>query len=119
VLAALEATGYEVVGTNSATQALALLFIMRSVVAVVLHYRARERTGFDLLRSLRAIRPRVPIILLCREQLGPLPSGVDASGVYLYDTEQPRENLTSQVQRWLTPEEPCPEVDDRVHCGAT
>lgn len=118
VLAALEATGYEVVGANSATQALALLFIMRSVVAVVLHYRARERTGFDLLRSLRAIRPRVPIILLCREQLGPLPSGVDASGVYLYDTEQPRENLTSQVQRWLTPEEPCPDVDDPVHCGA-
>ena len=118
VLAALEATGYEVVGANSATQALALLFIMRSVVAVVLHYLARERTGFDLLRSLRAIRPRVPIILLCREQLGPLPSGVDASGVYLYDTEQPRENLTSQVQRWLTPEEPCPDVDDPVHCGA-
>jgi DNA-binding NtrC family response regulator len=118
VLAALEATGYEVVGTNSATQALALLFIMRSVVAVVLHYRARERTGFDLLRSLREIRPRVPIILLCREQLGPLPSGVNASGVYLYDTEQPRENLTSQVQRWLTLEEPCPDVDDPVHCGA-
>jgi hypothetical protein len=47
-----------------------------------------------------------------------LPSGVDASGVYLYDTEQPRENLTSQVQRWLTPEEPCPDVDDPVHCGA-
>jgi DNA-binding NtrC family response regulator len=118
VLAALKATGYEVVGTNRATQAIALLFIMRSVAAVVLHYRARERTGFDLLRSLRAIRPRVPIILLCREQLGPLPSGVDASGVYFYDTEQPRENLTSQVQRWLTPEEPCPDVGDRVHCGA-
>jgi DNA-binding NtrC family response regulator len=69
VLAALEATGYEVVGTNSATQAIALLFIMRSVAAVVLHYRVRERTGFDLLRSLRAIRPRVPIILLYRQQL--------------------------------------------------
>jgi DNA-binding NtrC family response regulator len=118
VLAALEAAGYQVVGTNSATQAIALLFIIRSVAAVVLHYRARERAGFDMLRSLRAIRPRVPIILLYREQLGPLPSGVDASGVYLYDTEQPRENLISQLQRWLTPEEPCPAVDDPIHCGA-
>jgi hypothetical protein len=57
VLAALEASGGEVVGTDSATQAIALLFIMHSVAVVVLHYRASERTSFDLVRSLRAIRP--------------------------------------------------------------
>jgi CheY-like chemotaxis protein len=119
VLAALEATGREVVGTDSATQAIALLFIMHLVAVVVLHYRARERTSFDLVRSLRAIRPVVPIILLCREQIGPLPSGVDASGVYLYDMGQPREKLTSQVQYLLTAEGPCPDVDDPVHCGST
>jgi CheY-like chemotaxis protein len=116
VLAALEATGCEVVGTDSATQAIALLFIMHAVAVVVLHYRSRERTSFELVRSLRAIRPSVPIILLCREQIGPLPSGVDASGVYLYDAGQPREKLTSQVRRLLTAEGPCPDVDDPVHC---
>jgi CheY-like chemotaxis protein len=118
VLAALEATGCEVVDTDSAAQAIALLFIMHSVAVVVLHYRARERTSFDLVRGLRAIRPSVPIILLCREQIGLLPSGVDASGVYLYDMGQPREKLTSQVQSLLTAEGPCPDVDDPVHCGA-
>jgi DNA-binding NtrC family response regulator len=118
VLAALEATGCEVVGTDSATQAVALLFIMHSVAVIVLHYRARERASFDLVRSLRAIRPGVPIILLCCEQIGPLPSGVDASGVYLYDVGQPREKLTFQVQSLLTAEGPCPDVDDPVHCGA-
>jgi CheY-like chemotaxis protein len=118
VLSALEATGCEVVGTDSATQAIALLYIMHSVALVVLHHRARERASFDLVRSLRAIRPGVPIILLCREQIGPLPSGVDASGVYLYDIGQPREKLTSQVQYLLTAEGPCPDVDDPVHCGA-
>jgi len=118
VLAALEATGCEVVGTNSARQGIALLFIMHSVAVVVLHYRARERASFDLVRSLRAIRPGVPIILLCREQIGPLPSGVDASGVYLYDVGQQGEKLTSQVQYLLTAEGPCPDVDDPVHCGA-
>jgi hypothetical protein len=118
VLAALEATGCEVVGTDSATQAVALLFIMHSVAVIVLHYRARERASFDLVRSLRAIRPGVPINLLCCEQIGPLPSGVDASGVYLYDVGQPREKLTFQVQSLLTAEGPCPDVDDPVHCGA-
>lgn len=118
VLAALEATGCQVVGADSATQAVALLFITHSVAVVVLHYRARERASFDLVRSLRAIRPGVPIILLCREQIVPLPSGVDASGVYLYDVGQPREKLTSQVQSLLTGEGPGPNVDDAVHCGA-
>jgi CheY-like chemotaxis protein len=118
VLAALEATGCEVVGTDSATQAVALLFIMLSVAVIVLHYRARERASFELVRSLRAIRPGVPIILLCREQIGPLLSGVDASGVYLYDMGQPREKLTSRVRYLLTAEGPCPDVDNPVHCGA-
>ena len=90
VPAALEATGCEVVDTDS----------------------------FDLVRSLRAIRPSVLIILLCREPIGPLPSGVDASEVYLYDAGQTCEKLTSQVRRLLTAEGPCPDVGDPVHCGA-
>jgi DNA-binding NtrC family response regulator len=118
VLAALEATGCEVVDTDSATQGVALLFIMHSVALVVLHYLTRERTSFELVRSLRAIRPSVPIIIICREQIGSLPSGVDASGVYLYDRGQPSEKLTSQVRRLLPAEGPCPDVDDPVLCGA-
>jgi DNA-binding NtrC family response regulator len=118
VLAALEATDCEVVGTDSATQAVALLFIMHSVAVIVLHYRTRERTSFDLVQSLQAIRPGVPIILLCCEQVAPLPAGVEASGVYLYDAGQPREKLTAQVRRLLTAEGPWPDIDDPVHCGA-
>ena len=47
-------------------QAIALLFVMRSVAAVVLSQRAREQTSVDVARSLRAIRLDVPIIPLCR-----------------------------------------------------
>ena len=77
VSAALQAAGYEVVSVNSAKQAVALLFVMHSVAAVVLNQRAREQAGFDVAQSLRAIRPDVPIVLLCGEQINPLPLNVD------------------------------------------
>ena len=48
VFAALKATGYEVVITNSATQAIALLYILRRVVGVVLNRRAREQNRIDV-----------------------------------------------------------------------
>ncbi len=44
VLAALKATGYEVVSTNSATQAIALLYMLRMVVGVVLTGGRGNRT---------------------------------------------------------------------------
>jgi CheY-like chemotaxis protein len=94
VFAALETTGYEVVSTNSSTQAIALLYIMHSVAAVVLHHRAREQTSFDVARSLRAIHPDVPIVLLCRDQIDRLPPCVDAC----VSTEQPLEKLASAVR---------------------
>jgi DNA-binding response OmpR family regulator len=72
----LKTAGYEVVST-SPTQAIAQLFLMRSVAAVVLNLGAREQTSFDVERSLRAIRPDVPIILLC-DQMNCLPSCVAA-----------------------------------------
>jgi DNA-binding NtrC family response regulator len=43
VLAALKATGYEVVSTNSATQAIALLYVLHTVSGVVLN--PGERMG--------------------------------------------------------------------------
>jgi DNA-binding NtrC family response regulator len=97
VSAALKTAGYTVVSTNSSTQAIALLFLMHSIAAVVLNQRVRE-TSFDMARSLRAIRPDVPIILLCRDQMNRLPSCVDAC----LSTGEPLEKLTSAVRRLLT-----------------
>jgi DNA-binding NtrC family response regulator len=96
--AALKAAGYDVVSTNSPAQAIALLFLMRSVAAVVLNQRAREQTSSDSTCRLRAIRPDVPIILLCRDQVHRLPSCVDAC----LNDEQPLEKLTCALRRLLT-----------------
>lgn len=46
VLAQLEATGFEVVSTDSLTHGIALLYIKHSVAAVVLHHRVEDRTCF-------------------------------------------------------------------------
>jgi CheY-like chemotaxis protein len=97
VLAALKATGYEVVSTSSATQAIALLYVLHAVAGVVLNHRARERAKFDIARSLRAIRSDIPIVLLCGDRINRLPSSVDAC-VY---PRQPLEKLTAVVRRLL------------------
>jgi DNA-binding NtrC family response regulator len=77
VFAALEETGCEVVSTNSPTQGVALLYIMRTVAGVVLDNRAREQASFDLVQSLSQIRPHVPIMLLCGDQSESSPSWTD------------------------------------------
>ena len=97
VLAALKATGYEVVSTNSSTQAIALLFLLHSVAGVVLNHRARERAKFDIARSLRAIRSDIPIVLLCRGQIDPAPSWVDAC----INAGQSLEKVAAAVRRLL------------------
>jgi CheY-like chemotaxis protein len=93
-LAALSTAGYEVVSTKSAMQAIALLFILHPVAAVVLHSRQDVQTSCDVARSLRAIRPDVPIVLLCCEQVDPLPSCVDAR----VSTRQPLGELAATVR---------------------
>jgi len=95
---ALKATGHEVVSTNSAAQLMALLFIMHSVAAVVLNRQARKQNSFDVTRRLRALRPNVPILLMCRDASEDLPPSVDAC----VSTQQPVENITSEVQHLLT-----------------
>ena len=77
VFAALKETGCEVVSTNSPTQGVALLYIMRTVAGVVLDNRAREQASFDLAQSLSQIRPDVPIMLLCGDQSESSPSWTD------------------------------------------
>jgi len=70
----LREKGYEVVSTDSPTEAVALLYVMRSVAAVVLGNEVREEAAFDLAYSLRQIRPNIPVIMMCGDQINGLPS---------------------------------------------
>jgi DNA-binding NtrC family response regulator len=96
VLAALKETGCEVVSTSSPIEGVALLYIMRSVAAVVLDNRAREQASFDLARSLSQIRPNVPVMLLCDDKIDSSPSWTDRC----VSTDK----LTSALQHLLTAE---------------
>ena len=73
----LKEIGCEVVSANSPTEGVALLYIMHSVAAVVLDSRVKEQASFDLSQSLRQIRPDVPIMLLCSDQIDNAPSWTD------------------------------------------
>jgi len=97
VLAALKATGYEVVSTGSTTQAIALLYILHGVAGVVLNRRIREQQTSDLTRSLHAIRSDVPIVLLCSDRTSRLPTYVDAC----VSIGQSLEKLATAVRRVL------------------
>src|SRR6266403_2586407 len=112
LLAALKATGYEVMSTTSSTQAIALLFVTHSVVAVVLNQQAKEQTTCTLARSLPAIRPDVRIVLLCGDQFDPLPTCV----VACVTTGQSLENLISSVRCLLTANRPFAGVVGLIHC---
>lgn len=96
VLAAVKATGGRVVCTTS-TEAVALLFIMHCAAVVLLDRTASDDTCFDLARTLRAIRPDVPIVLLSPAVVSPLPSCVDGC----ISTAPPLTNVTFAVLRIL------------------
>ena len=100
--AALRAAGYEVVSTSSVMQAIALLFLLHPIAAVVLDHRAPELTSFDVAQSLKAVRPDVPIILLCLDQIDRLPPSVDAC----VGARQPLARLTSELRSLLTAKRP-------------
>lgn len=113
VAMALEAGGLNVVSTSSSTQAIALLFVMQSVAAVVLRQRLETQTSRDLARKLRAICPEVPIIFLGCEQVYDLPSDVDA----FVSAREPLEKLTPAVRRLLSLYQPFATVLSPNHCG--
>lgn len=98
IFAALEATGYQVVSTQSSTEAMAIEYIMHSVVAVVLRHQTGEQSSLDAAKSLRTFCPNVPIILLCDDELDRLPSYVDACVC----TGQSLEKVTSEVRSLLS-----------------
>jgi DNA-binding NtrC family response regulator len=77
VLAALKETGCEVVSTNSPTEGVALLYVMHTVAAVVLDNGSREQASFDVAQNLRKIRPNVPVMFHCGDQIDSPPSWTD------------------------------------------
>src|ERR1700676_665196 len=93
-IAALEAAGYEVVSASSTKQAIALLFVMYSVAAVVLH---QKQSSLEVARSMHSIHADAPIVLLSDEQTTPLSSFVDV----FVSTTQPPSELVAQVDRAL------------------
>jgi hypothetical protein len=102
ISAALNAAGYEVVTANT-TEAVALLYILHSIAAVVL--RAREQTSLDV-QSIRAMCPDVPIVLWCRGRIDCVPSRVDT---YVTTGQSPA-TLAAVVRRLIAkkPATPCP-----------
>lgn len=102
VFAALEATGYEVVSTQSSSQAIAIEYVLHSVIAVVLHHQTGEQSNLHAAKSLRTFCPSAPIILLSDDELDPLASDVDAC----VRTGQSLEKLTSEVRSLLSAKRP-------------
>jgi CheY-like chemotaxis protein len=97
VLAAAEATGHQVVSTSS-SQAIALVFVMRCVAAVLLDYFGTKEDTLELARELRAICNDVPIILLSAHPIEHLPSYVDAS----LNTRMPSKLLADALLKVLS-----------------
>lgn len=102
---ALQAAGYEVVTTNT-IDAVALLYILHSIAAVVL--RAREQAGLDV-RNIRAMCPDVPIVLLYRGRTKFVPSRVDSGDAYVA-TVQSLATVAAAVRRLVAkkPATSCP-----------
>ena len=69
VAAAIKKTGCEAVSTSSPTEGAALLYIMGQVAAVVLDSRAAEHAGFDVVQTLSRIRPGIPVMIGCHDQV--------------------------------------------------
>ena len=78
VLAALKESGCEIVSANSPTEGVALLYVMQAVDAILLDNRAREQADFDVAQSLKQIRPNVPLMPLCGDQIDSSSSWTDS-----------------------------------------
>jgi DNA-binding response OmpR family regulator len=75
----LQLAGYAAHCAAGPSQATALLFVNRSVEAVVLDQRSKSSASFALARLLRSLRRDIPILLLSAEVVDPLPSCIDGA----------------------------------------
>ncbi len=78
LVATLREAGYELLTTGSMARATALLFLHRKLEAVVLDQRGNAAISLRLPRLLRSLRADIPILLLAREVVEPLPNYLDA-----------------------------------------
>jgi hypothetical protein len=78
LLPALKEAGCQVVSTSSPTEGIALLYVMRSVAAVVLDRIAAEHASFNVAQRLREIRPNVPVVLQCGDETDRSPSSTES-----------------------------------------
>ena len=92
----LEAAGYEVV-CASPSQAVALLYVLHCIGLVVVDLEVAEQSSADVVASLTAVCPGVPILMLVRDEPCHLPSGVDVC----LTARQALKQLTSTVRRLL------------------
>lgn len=94
----LEHSGYTVITAERGSQALDI-FQTTKVDAVVLDYVMPEMDGLHLARSLRRIRPEIPIIMLTA--LEELPEGSDSFLDRLVLKGQPPAELLKAIQQLL------------------
>ena len=81
VLAAdFQRDGWQIITTDDAGEAIALLFVSRNVQAVLLDQRHEPTPHWTLARMLKRLRPQVRIFLMASRAVDPLPACID---VYL------------------------------------
>jgi len=78
LLSTLEDAGYQVAIAKSELRAVALLFLIRSFVGVVIDDREHESANFDLALKLHGIRAEVPVIVVSQRPVGFSAVPVDA-----------------------------------------
>ena len=84
IIGKLKSSGFKLISANKATEAVAKLFAHRKVEAIVLDQRATEKISLGLAKFIKSFHAAVPVILLSRQLVDPLPRCIDA-GVCLHD----------------------------------
>ncbi len=77
IAATLESASYEVVSTNSAARAMALLFVNRGIDAVVLD-QSKNGAWLETARLMRSIRADIAFVTVSRGRLESVPRWIDA-----------------------------------------
>jgi DNA-binding NtrC family response regulator len=84
IIGKLKTSGFRLVSASRSLGAVAKLFSMRQVEAIVIDQRATGKVSLGLAKFVKSFRAAVPVILLSTQLLDPLPRCIDA-GVCLQD----------------------------------